>query len=249
MPCLWPAPGDALLPAGMSDQLPPPPPPDDPGGTPPPPPPPPQPVSAAHPAPAAPVAHRDRKWLPLLGILLVIAFVSFGGFVFAGEPRQVVPEGPVLGDPIPVTGSVAIRPAEGWTPGEGLSLTLEGPGVTLEGIRIDAGVAHLDVVGAAGAPQPVDIWNLYVQEFLALEAEQLQTSEQLESFTTATGAQGVRGSYVGVFPGVSSPLEGEISAVLLPDGTGVIADGWAPDGQLAPALEDMQAMVDSLEVG
>ena len=198
------------------------------------------------PPPPPPPPPKERKWLPTLGVLLVMVFVSLGGFVFAGEAQQAVgqPE-PRFGDPVAVVEGLTIRPLESWQVGDPLEITLQG--VVLQGVRLSGGAAVLDASAAPGASDPTGIWNVYVQDYLAAEAEQLRISDQLESFTTDQGIQGVRGSYLGVFPGVASPIEGEVAAIVMPDGLGVIAEGWAPEGQLVSHLEDIRAMTATLE--
>lgn len=201
------------------------------------------------PPPPAPLPHlKERKWLPTLGVLLVMVFVSLGGFFFVGEPREAIgrPE-PLFDDPIPVVQGLTIRPLRTWEVGEPIQISI--PGVTLNGVRLGGGAALLDVVAAPGAGDPASIWNVYAADVLAADAEQLRVSSELEPFATDQGIQGVRGSYLGVFPGVASPLEGEVTAVVMPDGLGVIADGWAPEGQLTAHLEDIRAMVATLEGG
>ena len=179
-----------------------------------------------------------------------MAFVSVGGYVFAGEPQGISDPEPTLGDPITVTEGLTIRPAEGWEVGEPLAFDLPNQGVTLNGVRLIGGIAKLDAVAAPGAPaDPVDVWNIYVQDFLLQDAEQLRTSQELEPFTTDSGVQGVRGYYVGVFTGVASPIEGEIAAIVTPEGIGVIADGWAPEGQLGGSVDTIRSMVSTLGAG
>jgi hypothetical protein len=176
-----------------------------------------------------------------------MVFVSLGGYVFAGEPGEAVAQEPRFGDPVPVVEGLTIRPLQSWQVGDPLEIPLQG--VVLTGVRLSGGAAFLDVSAAPGASDPGGIWNVYVQEFVAAEAEQLRVSDQLESFTTDQGIQGVRGSYLGVFPGVASPIEGEVAAIVMPDGLGVIAEGWAPQGQLLSHLEDIRGMTATLERG
>ena len=199
------------------------------------------------PPPPPPSPPRERKWLPTFGVLLVMAFVSLGGYVFAGETGAAVAREPRLGDPVQVVEGLTIRPLQSWQAGDPLEINLQD--VVLEGVRLSGGAAVLDVSAAPGASDPAGIWNVYIQGYVAAEAEQLRISEELEPFTTDQGIQGVRGSYLGVFPGVASPIEGEVAAIVMPDGLGVIAEGWAPEGQLLSHLEDIRAMTATLERG
>jgi hypothetical protein len=59
-----------------------------------------------------------------------------------------------------------------------------------------------------------------------------------------SGLTGSRIAYVGVFGDVQTPVEGEITAVVSPTGTGVVFDAWAPSGQLRMALDDLHAMIE-----
>lgn len=201
----------------------------------------------AAPPPPPPPPPKELKWLPTLGVLLVMAFVSLGGFVFAGEPGEAVSAEPRFDDPVRVVEGLTIRPLRSWQVGDPLQIPLQG--VTLQGVRVSGGAAVLDVTAAPGAGDPTGIWNVYVEDFVAAEAEHLRVSDELEPFTTDQGIEGVRGAYLGVFPGVTSPIEGEVAAIVMPDGLGVIAEGWAPEGQLLSHLEDIRAMTATLEGG
>jgi hypothetical protein len=58
----------------------------------------------------------------------------------------------------------------------------------------------------------------------------------------------VGAGYVGVFTDVATPIEGEVFADVASDGRGVIFDGWAGQGALAPARDQIVAMVDGTTV-
>lgn len=212
----------------------------DPTATPPPPP-----AATPPPPPALP---KERTWLPLLGVIVLIIVVGFGGFVVAGEPRQVA--GPPDPDPlnrIDVIQGVTIAVIPGWEVIDRYQQPVEGGEV--DAVRLSSGTASIDVLAGTYDGSAEDLHLLYVEQVLLPYADQLEISHQLETFTTDQGHQGVRGFYLGVFPDVQAPIEGEVSAVLTPEGLGLITDGWTVEGQLGQAIDATRAMTGSLEVG
>lgn len=206
------------------------------------------PPSPAAPPPPPPAFPKERTWLPLLGVIVVILVVGFGGFVVAGEPRQVVDDpDPDPMNRVEVITGVTIAPVEGWEVIERYRQPVEGGEV--DALRLSSGTASLDVLAGTYDGRSEDLLALYVEQVLRPHAEQLQISDQLETFTTDQGHEGVRGFYQGTFPDVQAPIEGEVSAILTPEGLGLITDGWTNEGQLARAINATRAMTASLEVG
>lgn len=183
----------------------------------------------------------------MLGVIVVILVVGFGGFVVAGEPRRIA--GPPDPDPlnrVEVIEGVTIAATPGWEVVDGYRQPTEGGEV--DALRLSSGTASLDLLAGTYDGSSEDLFILYVEQVLEPHAEQLQVSDQLQTFTTDQGHQGVRGFYVGVFPDVQAPIEGEVSAILTPEGVGVITDGWTAEGQLGQAIDATRAMTASLEV-
>lgn len=184
----------------------------------------------------------------MLGVIVVILVVGLGGFVVAGEPRQVA--GPPDPDPlnrVEIIEGVTIAVIPGWEVIDRYRQPTEGGEV--DALRLSSGTASLDVLAGTYDGSSEDLFILYVEQVLAPHAEQLQVSDQLETFTTDQGHQGVRGFYLGIFPDVQAPIEGEVSAVLTPEGVGLITDGWTTEGQLGRAINATRAMTASLEMG
>ena len=182
--------------------------------------------------PAPPL--RERRWIPAIALLALIAGVVSGGHVLSyalGETR----EGAVaVGD------SVQVTPLPGWE----LADRFEDP----TGIRLTSGSASLDVAALAFGGTDVDLLRGYVDDVLSPQAEQLRLSEEIEPVPLANGLTGSRIAYIGVFGDVQTPVEGEITTVVSPLGTGVVFDGWAPVGQLQVGLEEFHAMIETAEI-
>lgn len=203
-----------------------------------------RPESPAPPPPPPPP--RERKWIPTLGVLVLVIAVSFGGFVVGGQAGQAVTEpGPEIGvAPVEVVPGVFVPPVSGWE----FVGPLEGE---ITGGRLTRGSATLDVFAGGLEDSAVgtneDLFFLYVFDVLQPQAEQLRYTEELETVTVGAYTA-ARGYYVGTFTGVSAPVEGEVTAVTLPSGVGVIFDGWAPEGQLGVVIQEIRTMVELTEI-
>jgi len=177
---------------------------------------------------------RERRWLPVLAISAVLVAVVSGGHLAADAL------GRTRGAAVTVSPSVETTPFPGWELAERFS---DPPGV-----RLTKGGANLDVLTLPFTGSDVDLLAEYVQQVLEPDAEQLQVSEQLELVTLGSGLSGSRIAYVGLFGDVQAPVEGEVTAVVSPSGTGVLFDGWSPAGQLQFALDEIDAMIASTQI-
>jgi hypothetical protein len=170
--------------------------------------------------------------------MAVLLFVTLGGFLFGGSSGAVAGD-VVLGEQVPVTENVAIQLAEGW------SVTQQAenpPGVILTGPGGNA------LVGAPpGSGPPESLLEFYVNEILAGQADQLSVGEA-EPLGLASGSA-LAASYIGVFPDVGTPLEGQVVAVVSPSGIGVVVDGWAPQGAYVGIRDQVLAMANSVVTG
>lgn len=187
---------------------------------------------AGPPLPVAPL--RERRWIPALLVLLVIAGVVGGGYAVAdalGEP---------LGRAIDVGGSVRVSALAGWEVAERFT---DPPGV-----RLTRGAASLDVFEVPFAGSDRELLTVYVTEVLEPDAEQLEVSGSPEPVAFDGGLAGSRIAYIGLFGGVQTPIEGEVTAVVSASGVGVVFDGWAHSGQLGGALDQIRTMVRSAEI-
>ena len=177
---------------------------------------------------------RERRWLPAIALVALIVGMVSGGHVVSGA----------LGEPragsVSVGDSVVITPLPGWE----LARRFEDP----TGIRLTSGSASLDVAELPFGGSSVDLLRRYVDDVLAPQAEQLRLSEEVEPVRLANGLTGSRIAYVGLFGDVQTPVEGEITTVVSPLGTGVVFDGWAPNGQIRLALGDLHTMIETAEI-
>lgn len=181
-----------------------------------------------------PPPHRERRWFPVLVISTTLVAVVSGGHLAADAL------GRARGSVVTLSPSVQITPLPGWELAERFG---DPPG-----IRLTKGGANLDVLTLPSGGSDAELLAEYVQQVLEPDAEQLQVSEQLEQVTLASGLSGSRIAYVGLFGDVQAPVEGEVTAVVSPSGTGVLFDGWSPAGQLQFALDEIDAMIASTEI-
>jgi hypothetical protein len=202
---------------------------------------------AAHPGPAVPPpplrpVRRESRWLPAIGALAVILFVSLGGFVLAGEPtaagQELTGGEGTPGAPVSV-GPISVRPAPGWAVAERIPDPPQ--------LRLSGGTAQLYVL-VLPAPDPAEeLLRTYVDEALAPQARQLSVSP-VRPVELPSGQPASLLSYVGSFDGVVSPLEGEVLAMVSPAGTPVVFDGWAPEGLWVAARDEVRTMTTTAEI-
>ena len=181
----------------------------------------------------APGARREeRRWLPLLCVLAVIAVIVLGGYITAGALSE--PAGP----PVSVPGVVSVRPLSGWEFAGRDTVT------DARFFRLTRGNGNLDVLAfTALVGAPTALAQRYVDQVLGAELKQLSVSNHLQAVHLASGRPGVRFSYVGVTSDSSESIEGEVTVVMTSSG-GVVFDGWAPEGLLQYALGDVHTMID-----
>jgi hypothetical protein len=183
--------------------------------------------------PLSPPPTRERRILPVLAVLVVLAAVVLGGYVTAAALSS--PAGP----PIDVGGVVRVRPLSGWEPAR----RSDDP----PALRLTRGNATLDVRAFSFGGSADILLREYVDAVLEEQADQLSVS-RIEPVTLASGLPAARVSYVGTFPGVQTPIEGQVTAAVSDSGVGVVFDGWAPSGLLRYALEDLDAMSERAEI-
>ncbi|NJD28028.1 MAG: hypothetical protein FIA92_06985 [Chloroflexi bacterium] len=221
--------------------------------TPPPPPPPvavPAPPPAPASAPASAVAQQvaagsRRVWggldpttrRPTLAVAILIAGLFFGSQVlneaipanaggFDGGPGTLVSIGP----------NSQITPLAGWTAGR-----LEGGG-----LRLEKGYVAVDLFAPSASGTAADLARSYVNDVLRPSAEQLTaTDPQVASGEAGSAA---RLQYAGIFSGANGTIEGEVT-VFVASGGAVVADAWSPQGGLAPLLDEVHLMLNTIEVG
>ena len=203
-----------------------------------------QPVAAVSPPPAP----KERKWLPTLGVFVVLAVVSVGGLFAVGAAEDTLTDGDSGVDrgaaarpPIEVVGTVSITPLEGWEAAD----RFDDP----PGVRLTTGTATLDALGFSFQGSPEELFRAYIADVLTHQASQIQAAEQLEVVHLNVGFTAVRGFYFGVFGERNASIEGELTTLLVPDGTGIVFDGWAETGSYQWVRDEVNAMVQALKVG
>lgn len=185
---------------------------------------------AALPQPPA----RERRWLPVAAIVGVMTAVVAGGYLTADALGQV------RGGAVAVSPTVEVTPLPGWE----LAERFPDP----PGVRLTRGAASLDVIAITFAETDAELLAEYVQGVLEPDAEQLQVSESPERVDLGSGLTGSRIAYVGLFGDVQASIEGEVTAVVSPSGTGVVFDGWAPAGQLRFSLDEIDEMIRAAQI-
>lgn len=177
---------------------------------------------------------RQRRWVPVLALAVVLVGIVSGGYVTAEAL------GRVGGDTVVVSPSVSVTALPGWE----LAGRFTGP----TGIRLSKGSASLDVATLPFTGSSEGLLAAYIDNVLEPDAEQFRVSETVEGVVLDSGQVGARINYVGLFGDVQAPIEGEVTAVVTPDGVGVIFDGWAPSGQLQFAIDDIHTMIQTAEI-
>lgn len=175
------------------------------------------------------------SWLGPAAVLASLLAVAFGGHGVAS----------VLEEPVGATvgiDGIQIRPLSGW----------EDAGSGEVGgwrfVRVTRGTGNLDVsaqVPATSRDATVAAID-YVNDVLRGSLVRLSVSEGLEP-VSVEGRTGVRFAYAGVVADTRQPIEGEVTVVSSGRG-GVAFDAWTPEGQLAFALGDIDAMIDSATI-
>jgi hypothetical protein len=172
----------------------------------------------------------------MAGLVAILAVVTFGGHALGGTAGQIGGDVP-LGEPVAVTESVAIRLAEEWT--------VIGQGdPALPGITVSNGAGFASILVPQGTGTPEDILEFYVNEVLAGQADQLSVGEAT-ALDLPSGAAG-RAGYIGVFPEVPVPLEGEVIGIATPSGISVVVDGWSDQGLYGGVADQVLAMAASV---
>ena len=182
--------------------------------------------------PAPPL--RQRRWVPVLVLAVLIVGIVSGGYVTSDAL------GRVGGETVVVSPSVSVTALPGWE----LAGRFQNP----TGVRLSKGSASLDVASLAFTGGGEELLATYVRDVLEPGAEQFRVSETAERVVLDSGQVGSRIAYVGMFGDVQAPIEGEVTAVATPDGVGVIFDGWAPSGQLQFAIDDIHTMIQRAEI-
>jgi hypothetical protein len=172
-----------------------------------------------------------RAFFATVVVAAAIATVVFGGFVVGGALSRTV------GAPVEVAGVIRVQPLSGW---EVASRSQSPPRV-----RLTRGGGNLDIAEFPFQGSAQELVAAYVRDVLEPEAQRLSVSRETQTVTLGSGLVGVRLGYVGLFGRSPAPIEGEVTAVVSPDGIGVVFDGWGAEGVLRYMLDDAHVMIGS----
>ena len=174
-------------------------------------------------------------WPGTIAVASVLAFVVFGTqLADAALPEY---SGSRTAGAVQASDDVTVHILDGWT--------VSGP--FDNGIRVERGSVLVDIREFPFDGSSQDFYATYQRDVLEPDATQL-TMTAGQEVEVGNRYVGVQGSYVGLFPGISSTVEGRVTAMAFPRGFGVVVDAWAPEGMLAAGLSDVQIMLDTIEI-
>ena len=179
-----------------------------------------------------------RRWWPPIAVLGVVITTTLGGFVAASALSEPA------GAPVSIAGVVAVQPISGWEPAE--------PGSVASRlfVRLTRGSGTLVVVAWGTVAGDAGLLAVEVRDdLLDASLDQLTVSDRLTPVAFDQGLRGQRFTFVGIDRESSTPVEGAVTTVVVPDGRGVVFVGLAPEGLLAFVDGDLHTMVTSAVVG
>jgi len=145
----------------------------------------------------------------------------------------------VPGPPVQVAPGVTVRPLSGWR------VVPQGSGVLLT-----RGSGSLSVRPTRDASDPATLAGEYARQVLRPNAQGLTLSPGLRTVRVPPGLAGVSFAYQGTFRGQGRqmPVQGEVT-VLAGQRDGVVCDAWAQPEVYEYERADVQAMIQTAEVG
>lgn len=177
---------------------------------------------------------KQRRWLPVLGVVAVILGVT-GGARAVGEAIEGPP-----GPPTGFAGVFTVQPAGGW------SEELKQDDDAFHELLLRSGTAGLYVAGLEGYGTTADgLADEYVEAVLQEEFESLQLGDPERVVLDSRPA--IRFGYFGETSG-GVFVEGVVVGVVSANGNAVVFDGFAPEGDLAWAIDDIRTMIDGAVV-
>jgi hypothetical protein len=187
-----------------------------------------------------------RRWLPTGLVALVMSVTVLGGFVVA----ETLPQPDVR--PVALGGVLTIHPLPGWEMVRREEVTVPSPSgreISAEFAQLTRGSGALDLLALPGfGGSALELADLYADEVLASQLERLSVSDRVERIMLATGLEAVRFGYIGSEPQSGAAIEGSVTVVVAPSGSGAVFDGWAFQGQLELISEELVAMIDRAQV-
>jgi len=170
---------------------------------------------------------KQRKWLPTLGVLLVILVLVAGGQIAVGateEPPRT----------IPLTSDVTYVTASGWVPVKGLN----------PGLRVSKGDGIFDATPLPFSGDAADLWRI-VARVKTERSTLFRAAPELRIYSIA-GVRAVQGEYIAAVRGLPFPIEGQVTTLVTRRGTGVVFDALAPYGRFASIADDITTMIASV---
>ena len=200
----------------------------------------PPPAVGALPAPPPEPAARPTPLDPGTRQQTVIVAAVLGALFFGSQvlnealPANAADQRP--GEPVVIVERARITPFGGWvaTPHDGGS-----------GLRLEKGIVAIDLYEETVGDDAGELATAYLEDFLRTSSTQL-TASDVEMVTTTNGTA-ARFTYQGLFTGVDVAIEGEVTAIFV-EGAGVLADAWSTQGGLGELLDEVRAMLETVEV-
>jgi hypothetical protein len=190
--------------------------------------------SPMHAAEAAP--YRRWRWAGPVAVFLALVFLGFGGYAVD------IPLLDVTARPVSVGSDVRITPLSGWR------VAQRSPGEGATGISFTRGGGNLQVVAGSFRGGPEELLAGYIRESLAPHTSDLAVSRTLEQVRLRSGLTGVRVAYLGASASSGAPVEGQVTAVVSPTGSGIVFNAWAPKGVFQFETGDVNHMIATAEV-
>jgi hypothetical protein len=191
--------------------------------------------AAARPGATAPTTSLDPGTRRQTAIVAVVLGALFFGSQVLNEalPANAADQRP--GAPVVIVEGARITPFGGWvaTPHDGGS-----------GLRLEKGIVVIDLYEEAVGDDAGELATAYLDDFLRTSSTQL-TASDVEVISTTNGTA-ARFTYQGMFTGVDVAIEGEVTAIFV-SGEGVLADAWSPQGSLGALLDEVRAMLETVE--
>jgi hypothetical protein len=141
------------------------------------------------------------------------------------------------GTPLEIASGVRIYPQSGWR-----EEAREGPTVRLSNGEVALFVSVFPFGGNAA-----ELFSIYVRDVLQGQAQQLSPPNPAV-IQAGGGRVGVRGAFSGLFKDQTGAIEGQLTTMMLGNGTGIVFDARGLEGGVARALRDLDVMFTTTEV-
>jgi hypothetical protein len=179
-----------------------------------------------------------RRWRRAgpIAVLLALVVLGFGGYAVD------VPLSDLTASPVTVGGDVRIVPLSGWR----VAQRSQGKGSA--GISFTRGGGNLQVMTETFRGTSEELLAAYLRTVVKPHTSHLAVSRTLEPVRLPSGLTGVRVAYLGAPRAGATPLEGQVTAVVAPSGSGAVFNAWAPKGLFPFETGDVDRMIATAEV-